>query len=71
MKKLLSLLLLLFLTTSVTPIQSDVYICGPRGAKRYHFTKDCRGLSNCKHGLYKTTLKEARGYGLTLCGWED
>lgn len=71
MKKFLPLFLLLFLTTSVKPIESEVYICGPRGAKKYHFTKNCRGLSNCKHGLYKVSLKEAKSYSLTLCGWED
>lgn len=71
MKKILPLLLLLFFTTSVKPIESEVYICGSKGAKKYHFSKSCRGLSNCKHQVYKKSLKEAKSYGLTLCGWED
>ena len=71
MKKLLPLFLLLFLTTSVKPIESEVYICGPKGAKRYHYSKTCRGLSNCQHGLYKKTLTDAKSLGLTLCRWED
>ena len=50
---------------------SNVYICGPKGAKKYHFSKECRGLSNCEHGIYKTTLAEAKELGLTICGWED
>jgi hypothetical protein len=63
---------LLFLSfTSFNATAIDVYICGPNGAKKYHYTKNCRGLSACKHEIYKKTLKEARGYGLTLCGWED
>lgn len=49
----------------------NVYICGPTGAKKYHFTNSCRGLSNCKHELKKVSLKQAHDYGLTLCGWED
>tara|TARA_R110002126_G_scaffold282681_1_gene431246 strand:+ start:8459 stop:8605 length:147 start_codon:yes stop_codon:yes gene_type:complete len=48
-----------------------VYICGPRGAKKYHYTENCRGLSACIHGIVKTSLSQAQNYGLTLCGWED
>tara|TARA_R110000868_G_scaffold340618_1_gene601309 strand:- start:12007 stop:12192 length:186 start_codon:yes stop_codon:yes gene_type:complete len=57
--------------TSFHVEKTDVYICGPRGAKKYHYTENCRGLSACKHGIVKSSLKEAKGYGLTLCGWED
>lgn len=53
------------------PAQSTVFICGKNGAKKYHYSETCRGLSNCKHEVYKTTLKEAKGLGLDLCGWED
>ena len=48
-----------------------VYICGPTGAKKYHYSETCRGLSNCKHEVVKKTLKEAQSLGLTICGWED
>ena len=70
MKAIITLLLFLSFT-SFTSTETDVYICGVKGAKRYHFTKNCRGLSACKHKIYKKSLSEAKGYGLTLCGWED
>ena len=70
MKKLI-LLSLTLLFTSFNTIESDVYICGSKGAKKYHLSKTCRGLSNCKHKIKQVTLKEAQGFGLTLCGWED
>ena len=70
MKKVI-LLLLLFTFASFTSSESDVYICVSKGAKRYHFTKTCKGLSNCKHTIKKVTLDEAKEMGLTLCGWED
>jgi len=63
------LLLLLVCCTSFT--ESKVYICGAQGAKKYHYSQTCRGLSNCKHEIYKTTLKDAQSLGLGLCGWED
>lgn len=63
-------LLLLFLV-SLNPSETTVYICGPTGAKRYHFTENCRGLSSCNHGVVKTSLKKAQNLGLTICGWED
>jgi hypothetical protein len=64
------LLLLVFTLTSFTT-ETKVFICGPRGAKKYHYSEDCRGLGNCKHQITKVTLSEAKGYGLDLCGWED
>ncbi|WP_445716511.1 hypothetical protein [Flavobacterium sp.] len=70
MKKII-LLLIISLLTSFTSVESDVYICVSKGAKRYHFTKKCKGLSNCKHTIKKVTLSEAKDLGLTLCGWED
>lgn len=70
MKKIF-LLLLITLSTSFSTIESDVYICVSKGAKRYHLTKTCKGLSNCKHTIKKVTLTEAKEMGLTLCGWED
>ncbi len=56
MKKLI-LLSLTLLFTSFNTIESDVYICGSKGAKKYHFSKTCRGLSNCKHEIKQVTLK--------------
>jgi len=62
-------LLLTFLTLNLS--ESNVYICGPTGAKKYHYTNNCRGLNSCSHGIKKVSISEAKSYGLTLCGWED
>jgi hypothetical protein len=67
--KLIFIIMLLQTTFSIT--ENKVYICGSAGAKKYHYTENCRGLNACKHEIVKTTLSEAQGYGLTLCGWED
>lgn len=69
MYKLILFLFILF--TSFNSIESDVYICGPKGAKKYHFSKTCRGLGNCNDVIKQVTIKEAESFGLTLCGWED
>ena len=66
-----TLLLLFIFCTSFRPVEDNVFICGPTGAKKYHYNENCRGLSSCSHGTVKTTLKQAKGLGLTLCGWED
>jgi hypothetical protein len=65
------LLVLFVFLMSFRPPESSVYICGSTGAKKYHFNENCRGLSSCSHGTVKTSIKQARGLGLTLCGWED
>lgn len=56
---------------SFSSLEKDVYICGVKGAKKYHLSKACRGLSNCKHEIVQKKLTEAEDFGLTLCGWED
>ena len=71
MKKIFYLISLLILSTSLKPINLEVYICVSKGAKKYHLVKDCNGLSNCKHEIKKVTKKDAESKGLTLCGWED
>ena len=65
------LFLIFVFTTSFCTIETNVFICGSTGAKKYHYKENCRGLSACKHGVVKTSLKQAQGYGLTICGWED
>lgn len=65
------LLLFFIFLTSFTPPETSVYICGSTGAKKYHFKETCRGLSSCSHETVKTSIKQAKGLGLTLCGWED
>lgn len=57
--------------TSLSIEDKEVYLCGPKGAKKYHYSKVCRGLSSCKHEITKKKLSEAEALGLTLCGWED
>ncbi|WP_330442017.1 hypothetical protein [Flavobacterium sp. C4GT6] len=71
MKKLLLLLLLVPLTAFNGSGESDVYICTGKSSKRYHYNKNCRGLSNCKAEIKEVTLKEAKDKGRTLCGYED
>lgn len=70
MKKLLALLLFISFT-SFNAASRDVYICGIKGAKKYHYKENCRGFSACKQPVYKKSLTEAKKLGLTLCGWED
>ncbi|SEN89678.1 hypothetical protein SAMN05444671_2379 [Flavobacterium sp. CF108] len=57
--------------TSFSPPDTSVYICGSSGSKKYHYKEHCRGLSSCRQEVVKTSLKQAQGLGLTLCGWED
>jgi hypothetical protein len=66
-----TLLLLFIFFTSFRPPEAAVYICGPTGAKKYHYNQTCRGLSSCNYGTVKTSLNHAQGLGLTICGWED
>lgn len=70
MKKILVMGLLLGLA-SFNVAEKDVYLCGPRGSSKYHFSETCRGLNSCKHEVTKKKLSEAKELGLTLCGWED
>ena len=50
---------------------SKVYICGAQGAKKYHYSSSCRGLSACKHQINEVSKEKAISFGLELCGWED
>ena len=70
--KLLCLLILAFgLNTCANYYQSNVYLCDSAGGKKCHLTRNCRGLSNCRHEVVKVTLKKAQSLGKTLCGHED
>ncbi|MFC4635497.1 hypothetical protein ACFO3O_16425 [Dokdonia ponticola] len=51
--------------------ETQVYLCNSSGAKKYHYKKNCRGLSNCKKEIKKVSLETAQERGRTLCGWED
>jgi len=72
MRNLFLILLILFLNLNETIAiaKSDVYLCDSNGGKKYHYTKNCCGLSNCKHEIIKISLKKAQTLGKTLCGWE-
>ncbi len=63
--------LLFVFCASFGPPKTSVFICGSTGAKKYHYNENCRGLRSCSHEVTKTSLKQAQGLGLTLCGWED
>ncbi len=74
MKKCKILLLggVVFLSfTSFSLDVSEVYICKGPQSKKYHYKKDCRGLSNCSTGTYSVSLSEAKKLGRSICGWED
>lgn len=72
MKTFIGLILTLFLFNQRIPfVETNVYICKGKGSKRYHYTKSCRGLSNCSTKIYEVPLSKAKEIGRTLCGWED
>ena len=71
MKNILLISLSVVLNLNGTAIKnSDVYLCDSSGGKKYHYSKNCRGLSNCKHEIIKVSLKKAQSLGKTLCGNE-
>lgn len=69
--KTLLLSVFLFLTNVTCKEAPTVYICDSSGAKRYHLSSTCKGLSNCQHKILKVSLDAAKRKGRTLCGFED
>lgn len=70
--KTLPILLTYFLFASFTTApETSVYLCNSSGGKRYHFSENCQGLSNCKHEIIKVSLQETKKRGKTICGYED
>ena len=65
------ILLLIFLTGAGCTPQRYVYVCDSPNAKRYHLTKNCRGLVNCTYRIIKVTQKRAVKEGDTLCHYEN
>lgn len=69
------LLPFLFLMFSgfILPVKNDatVFVCMGKSSKKYHYRKNCRGLSNCSTKIDAITLAKAKEMGRTLCGWED
>lgn len=75
MKKILLLTALGVLAWTGTALDkeeqvSDVYLCNSLGGKKFHYSKNCRGLSRCEQEIIKVSLKKAKDLGKTLCGWE-
>lgn len=64
-------ILFFYIFSSFITLKNDVYICKSKGATKYHYYENCRGLNACKHTIEKISLKQANAIGLTLCGWED
>lgn len=71
LKKITFGLLVCFVLFSFNGTETNVFICKGKYSKKYHYKKDCRGLSNCSTEIYKVTLAEAKNLKRTLCGWED
>jgi hypothetical protein len=67
-EKTLLFISILFLLSFHT---KEVYICNGKSSKKYHYKKNCKGLSNCSTDVYKVELSQAKKIGRTLCGWED
>lgn len=47
--------------------EQTVYICTGSSSKRYHATKQCRGLNSCSGTIKLVTVKEAIDMGRTAC----
>ena len=70
--------LLLFLFLMLTPKGVDlgdvcfsdvtVYICTGPQSKKYHATKDCRGLNKCSEDIISVSLEKAKSMGRGPCG---
>jgi hypothetical protein len=69
-KKILIIVILVSIS-AFSSFNSKVYICGPQGAKKFHYSSSCRGLSACKHQINEVSKDKAISMSLTLCGWED
>jgi len=63
-------LLILFLANATCKETTTVYICNSPGAKKYHYTFGCRGLSNCSYKIVKVHIEKAKKDGKILCKWE-
>ena len=70
-KSLLLFLIVMVNSQGLFSPTSNVYLCDSSGGKKYHYTKSCRRLSNCKAEIISVSLQKARTLGKELCGWED
>lgn len=46
---------------------SKVFICTGGSSKRYHKTRSCHGLNNCKGTIKEVTIGYAKDLGKTPC----
>lgn len=67
--KFLAISIMMLLVTAGN-VDDKVFICDSKGGKRYHLSKGCRGLSNCKAEIKEVSLESAKNDGKTLCGYE-
>lgn len=44
-----------------------VYICTGPQSKKYHATKDCRGLYKCSEDIISVSLEKAKSMGRGSC----
>jgi hypothetical protein len=66
MKKLL-LLGSVILFSFTKSAQTSAYICVSPNAKKYHYSKTCRGIQKCTHTIKQVTVTEAKNLGYTVC----
>jgi hypothetical protein len=70
--RLLTLVIFFSVLSSFRSPEGKVYLCMSNAAEVYHYSRDCRGLSNCKHEIIEVSKEEAvNSYGRRICGWED
>lgn len=68
MKKILPLILAVFICFSFTTQNVNVYICNSTTASVYHSTKSCRGLGRCTHEIKEVSKEDAvKKYGRRAC----
>ena len=48
-------------------MRDTVYICDSEGAKRFHASDTCKGLSNCGSDIITLTREDAENTGRTYC----
>lgn len=65
--KTIILLSLLAFGGQYTNQSSSVYICVSPTAKKYHFSKNCRGIQKCTHEIKEVTKSDAINKGYTVC----
>lgn len=55
------------ISISTVSLYDSVYMCDSPGAKRFHASETCKGLSNCGGDIIKTSRAEAEDKWRTYC----